>query len=221
MVIDDKRSMAASYWTEEYFEKLDVTEYRASARSYIRVFSSDGTLLYTFKSNKEAYETLNLTKNIVQNAVQRKTLSHGYYFLKDGDDIEEIMRGIIKEKPIHIYNYDGSYIETLYTLYDVKQKYGFNKNDIKRAIKTNNMYNGLFWSHEEYKNVLKENPNFKISEIKKIYQYDLQGNFIREWNSVSECRKEFPAVTQVLLGKRKHCHKMTFSYDKLMIQSKA
>ena len=47
-----------------------------------------------------------------------------------------------------------------------------------------------------------------------IDQYDLEGNFIKTWNSYSECRKEHPNVKQVLTGGRKQTHGYTFKIHK-------
>ena len=47
---------------------------------------------------------------------------------------------------------------------------------------------------------------------KKIGQYDLNGNLIKVWNSVRDCRKEFGNVSRVLSGKAKQCKGYTFKY---------
>lgn len=47
---------------------------------------------------------------------------------------------------------------------------------------------------------------------KPVYQYDLNGNLIKVWNSVRDCRKEFGNVSRVLSGKAKQCKGYTFKY---------
>ena len=39
MVIDGKRSFEASYWSEEFFDVLDISQYRPSARGSIRQYT--------------------------------------------------------------------------------------------------------------------------------------------------------------------------------------
>ena len=66
------------------------------------------------------------------------------------------------------------------------------------------------------------NPNYNNHKLKglnnpnakPVYQYDLEGNFIKTWNSYSECRKEHPNVKQVLTGGRKQTHGYTFKIHK-------
>jgi hypothetical protein len=62
-----------------------------------------------------------------------------------------------------------------------------------------------------------ENPELEKSTPRKVYQYTMDGDFVKEWSSITECRKYFPSVLQVCLGKRNHCKKFKFSFDKLKI----
>lgn len=55
----------------------------------------------------------------------------------------------------------------------------------------------------------------KNGKILKIDQYDLNGNYIKTWNSYSECRKEHPNVKQVLSGGRNHTHGFIFKIHEL------
>lgn len=54
----------------------------------------------------------------------------------------------------------------------------------------------------------------QISESKKkpIHQFDKQGNFIKEWNTVSEALVTFKNVSSVLTGKRKTCGGYIWKY---------
>ena len=56
------------------------------------------------------------------------------------------------------------------------------------------------------------NPVKKYSSIKEIGQYDQNGNLIKVFSSVRECRKEFGNVSRVLSGKATHCKGYTFKY---------
>ena len=94
------------------------------------------------------------------------------------------------------------------------REFKYNKNDILRAIKNNSFYQNYYWSYSKYNNILEEEQAY-IPKKTKVYQYTLNGEFVREWESINECRKEFPSVLQVCLGKRTHCH--NFSFDKLKI----
>lgn len=75
----------------------------------------------------------------------------------------------------------------------------------------------MYWATFKYTNILKENSEMSKPINKKIYQYDLQGNLIKTWDSITSCQKLYSSALQVCLGNRTHCHNFKFSFDKLMI----
>lgn len=220
MVIDDKRSFEASYWSEECFLKLDTTEYRPSSRGSIRQYTRDGIFLKSFRNTAEASKELDIERAKITNAIYGKYATSGYLFLKEGETIESYLDGSIKNDPkVYVYNSDGQFIKVFKNISEVKKEYSYNKNNLKRAIKNNNLFKNYYWSYFKYDNILLENPEIESKKPRKVYQYTLDGDFVKEWNSITECRKQFPSVLQVCLGKRTHCKKFKFSFDKLKIQS--
>lgn len=220
MVIDDKRSFMTSYWSEECFLKLDISEYRPSSRGSIRQYTTKGVFLKSFKNTTEASKALDIERSKITNAIYGKYATEGYWFLKEDETIESYLNGSIKiEPPIYMYDITGAFIKKFKNISEVKHTYSYNKNDLKRAVKNNNLFNNYYWSFDKYDNILLENPEIESKKPRKVYQYTLEGDFIKEWNSISECRKQFPSVLQVCLGKRNHCKKFKFSFDKLKIQS--
>ena len=76
--------------------------------------------------------------------------------------------------------------------------------EIKKSIK---LEDGI-WSYG-YSKIYKSNKN---PIPVKVNQYDLNGNLIKTWDSISQCRKEFPKLKEVLLKNRNHTHGFTFKY---------
>lgn len=220
MCINDKRSFEASYWSEIKYIQLDIKEYRPSARGSIKQYTTDGIFLKSFKNTTEAAKALDIDRNKITNAIYGKYAIDGYWFLKENETIESYLDGSIKkEKPIYCYNNNGEFYKSYNSFKDIKKEFKFNKPNLKRAIKNNELLYDYYWSHFKYNNILIENPEIDIKKPKKVYQYTLEGDFVKEWDSISECKKEFPSVLQVLLGKRIHCHKFKFTFDKPKIQS--
>ena len=93
MVIDDKRSFEASYWTEEYYEKLDTKEYRPSSRGSIRQYTTYGKFLKSFKNTTEAAKALDIDRSKITNAIYGKYATSGFWFLKEGETIESYLNG--------------------------------------------------------------------------------------------------------------------------------
>lgn len=220
MVIDDKRSFEASYWSEECFLKLDIAEYRPSSRGSIRQYTTDGVFLKSFKNTTEAANQLDIDRAKITNAIYGKYATSGYWFLKEDETIESYLNGSIKnDSKVYRYNIDGTFNKEFENISEIKKEYSYNKNDLKRAIKNNTLFENYYWAYNKYDNILLENPEIENKKPRKVYQYTLEGDFIKEWDSITECRKQFPSVLQVCLGKRNHCKKFKFSFDKLMIQS--
>ena len=215
LVIDDKRSFEASYWTEEYYEKLDIKEYRPSSRGSIRQYTTYGKFLKSFKNTTEAAKALDIDRSKITNAIYGKYATSGFWFLKEGETIESYLDGSIKNSPkIYQYNINGDFIKVYENIKALKKEFKCNKKDLERAIKNNNELFNYYWSYSKYDNILIENPELEQKIPRKVYQFTLEGDFIREWDSITECRKQFPSVLQVCLGKRNHCHKFKFSFDK-------
>ena len=215
MVIDDKRSFEASYWTEEYYEKLDTKEYRPSSRGSIRQYTTYGKFLKSFKNTTEAAKALDIDRSKITNAIYGKYATSGFWFLKEGETIESYLDGSIKNSPkIYQYNVNGDFIKVYENIKVLKKEFKCNKKDLERAIKNSDKFFDYYWSYSRYDNILLENPELEQKTPRKVYQFTLEGDFIREWDSITECRKQFPSVLQVCLGKRNHCHKFKFSFDK-------
>ncbi len=51
-----------------------------------------------------------------------------------------------------------------------------------------------------------------VNKRRKIGQYTMDGQLVKVFNTLRECRKEFPNVSKVLRGQAKHCHNYTFKY---------
>ena len=188
--------------------KLDVTNYRTSKYSEIYQYDENGNLLNIFKSNKEASEKLNITLTSLTYARSHKSLLKGFYFLSADDNVDNIIK--IKEEIYKITDKSVSKYKNgilIYTYPNMKQAAKENNifvSEIKKSIK---LEDGV-WSYG-YSKIYKNNKN---PIPVKVNQYDLNGNLIKTWDSISQCRKEFPKLKEVLLKNRNHTHGFTFKY---------
>ena len=220
MVINDKRSFEKSYWSEEYFEVLNIKEFRPSSRGSIRQYTTNGIFLKSFKNTTEASKLLDIDRQKITNAIYGKYATSGYWFLKEGETIESYLDGSIKNEPkIYQYSKNGSFFKEYEKISIIKKQFNCNKGDLKRVIKGHLLFLNCYWSTFKYNNILLEDAEMEIKQSRKVYQYTMKGDFVKEWSSITECKKEYPSVLQVCLGKRLHCHNFKFSFDKLKIQS--
>ena len=99
---------------------------------------------------------------------------------------------------------------------------------IKKGIETRIKKDGYFVSEEKKEKIslaLKNSEYFKkqqklaaLKRRKKIYQYDLEGNFIKEWDFINQASKElniYPSsIRKNIYNITKKCKNFIFTYKK-------
>lgn len=98
----------------------------------------------------------------------------------------------------------------------------------KDENKENNCVNNLEWCDSRYNNnygTRKKRAGEKVSKslinnpkiTKKVFQYDLQGKFIKEWISATEVQRQLgikrPLIVRVCKGRRKSTGGFIWKYD--------
>ena len=81
--------------------------------------------------------------------------------------------------------------------------------------RTNNVATNLKWkTHtDNMRNPITRSRKINGKNSKPVIQYDLNGNFIREWPSIIECyRSGFTTVQKCVKGKRNHCGGYKWEY---------
>ena len=214
MCVSDKRSFNNFYWA---FEKsINVKEYRLSSRGYVYQYNKLGELLNTFDNATIASLKLDINRDAIINAVFNRTLCHGYYFLRADEDIKLLLHEKSSKKlanvtPVYRYTLGGNFDKEYKSIKEAcKDTPKSSHGNIIRAIKNNGKCGGYKWSYIK-SNKLKPFNELDLKPI-KIAQYDKGHNLIKIWNSVSECKKEFPSCQKVCRKERKTTKGFIFEY---------
>lgn len=171
-------------------------------------FDLEGNFINKYYSIHEAAITFNLSKVSIYKCVKNQQYSHGDYIWREKKDVK-IINDIYK--PINlpkkckinrkIYQFDlkGNFIASYKKLSEIKQykKCGIN-HCLQHMSKTSY---GYIWKYEEEIDIINDTPqlkelNFKrkISERHKydkhVYQFDINGNFIKEYLSCQHAKRE-------------------------------
>lgn len=99
-------------------------------------------------------------------------------------------------KPVYQYSLTGEFIKEWENAVVIQRELGFNEANIRTSIKKRNTFYNFFWSYNFYGEFYKDVPIRKDrSKTKKpIIQYNINGEFIREWDSAKSAT--------IFLGKR-------------------
>lgn len=88
---------------------------------------------------------------------------------------------------------------------------------------SNNVVSNLEWCNAKY-NINFGTRSKKVSKklSKPVLQYTLDGEFVREWKSYSECKRNgFNHVDMVCRGKRKSCGGFIWRYKKDLVHPRS
>lgn len=214
MCIKDKRSFNNSYWSEE--DTINVEDYRLSTRGYVFQYNKDGLLLNTFENASEASKILDISRDTIVNAVFNRTTCCGYYFLRADEDINKLLNDksskvLAHVTPVYRYSKDGVFNKEYSSISDaVKDTPKSSHGNIIRAIKNNRTCGGYKWSYIKSETI--QPFTEQVIKVIKIAQYDLNHNLIKIWDSVADCKKEFPSCQKVCRKERKSLKGYIFEY---------
>ena len=97
--------------------------------------------------------------------------------------------GIPPRNDITVYQYslDGTFIAEFPSIEKASKSIGIKSSTLSQALKNNSVSGGFYWANKRYN---KLNVSlYKTPQCKKLYLYDIDGNFVKEMNSFSEfCR---------------------------------
>ena len=117
--------------------------------------------------------------------------------------------------PVHQYSLDGLYIKSYASISDANRENNIASGKISECCHNNRKsIGGFMWSFK------KENSLNKYKrKSKEIYKYDLKGNYICTYTSISDIVKEFNLSSSVHIydccnGNRSSCCGYIWSYEK-------
>ena len=125
--------------------------------------------------------------------------------------------------PVYQYDLEGNYIAGYPSLMEAERQVGIDNSAICACCKGIHKYTkGFIWSYEKYDKIdginTKQYRYEKITQKqeKKVYQYNLQGDFLFEYKSVKEASRitgvDFRSISSCCLGKIKSSNGYMWSY---------
>ena len=208
-----KRTSMNYLWSFLKVDKLNVSEYNIyNPKIPIYLYDNDKIYLKCYDSMTSCAKDLCVNLSRVQRAARLGHAVDKYYLslTLSANFIAPKIGKIVGN--VHQYNLDGTYVKSYTDLKNFNKVTGFNIYEVNRAIKMNTTYKEFIWIRGEKLESVP--PKLTVhKKSRKIGQYTKEGTLVRIFNTLRECKKEFPNVSKVLRGQAKHCHNYLFKYE--------
>lgn len=179
----------------------------------------DHEILFTNMNEKEAKD---MERQLIAQ-YNSNNPQFGYNMTKGGDGTLGIKRSkeqieylkSVLSKSIYQRDLNGKLIKKWQSVRSIEKELGYARSNITQCCKhkTYQAY-GFLWSYD--KDYIKQKKRRK--NCKTVYQYDLDGNFIQEWESVSEIHQTLgyskQNISHCCLGELNSVYGYIWTYDK-------
>jgi hypothetical protein len=165
-----------------------------------------------WKSIKEASNTLNIDRTSISKALHGETKTAGGYKWKLKETYSPY-----NSRTISQYDLKGNFVSDWNSTLEAEEKLKIHS--IINALNGRNKTAGGFqWKYKDDNKKIEAYKTSRIYIAKHIYQYSLDGEFIKEWDSYLKASKELGIphqhILRVLKGERKMTGGFLFSYEK-------
>ena len=202
--LTEKVELYQHYWS--FTPITDFSEFRKRKTYYLYKCDTQGNLVETYESIAEAARILEISYNSLKDVVQKKRKYLGYYWTNHLDKINEIIKidkmFNTKKKTVNLLDLSGKLIQEFSSIKELSTYLGVSKQAISDAVNMGSVIQNQYRVSYNHIANLDKLP---------ILQIDFKtGEVVKEWPSITECKKEHPKCKDVLKGARHQTHGFTF-----------
>ena len=208
--INNKQRLHNFYWS--YSDKIDINEYTSPTdKQKVYKYSKSGKCIEIYESLYQAAKLNGYKPCSLSNRISEGAFTKGFYYsytLMDefipGKNID------IKNKTIYVYNLDGTYDTSFNNSSELMSYLGIHgSSKIKAALFSNKPLKDKLLRLQFTDSV---EPYLKVNSKKSVLVYKVDGEFVKEFDSISQACKELnldgSTVRKILRG----CGKQTKGY---------
>lgn len=156
----------------------------------VHQYDLSGKYIQSWDSILDAAEIHGCSDAAIGSAIKFKTTSMRYLWSKDKCEQLDVSEFIIDDiREIYEYGFDGNYITKYNSTIEIASKYNINIATINRGIQGKYKVLGKYYSLKKFDKFIAP-KSIKIRDS-KIYLYNLDGSFYKEYESPISCAKSF------------------------------
>ena len=156
----------------------------------VHQYDLNGKFIKTYKSYSEASRHLGVSVSVIHSAVALRGICNGSYWSETKLAVLNIT-GFKKpvQKPTYIYSKNGDFVRQFISISDCAHFLEVHTSNVQRAIRRGSKCKGFYVSLDKV-DKLNITPHKRRHNV-PVYQYDLSGGFIREFDNLEEVRISF------------------------------
>ena len=208
--VKEKIKAANYFWSLEKVDKLDLTKYKTEDnRIPVFQYSETGEYDCCYESLSDAARVIgSSTSNINRSCKLGYKINGKYFSYEFNSEYSRARFESLKNRTVYQYSLSGEFIAEYKSCADAERAIGKSRG-LSNAIKRGHTFGGFQWKLEKFDRI----DSIEIKgKARKVGQYDLEGNLIKIYNTVSACTKDFSGCRYVLSGNRKTSGGYIFKY---------
>lgn len=207
-VIKLKKAWRGYFISYDKTDKLDIKDYNLSRfKNQIYFYNLDGSFYKKYYSYGEASKDLNIPMPNIIDGLKLKCKVKNYYVSTDLlDKYIPIRKPATREQQLNLFDLDNNYLRSYHNRKEAEEDLNISLKNLSVAIRLNKSYQGYLWTRGPI-----DNPKYNYNP-RKIGKYDLDGNLIEIFESITQARKEYPNCIKVLKGYMNKCKGFVFKY---------
>lgn len=153
-------------------------------------YDLNGNYICGYNSKYEAARDINSALCLVSHCIKNKCKCHNFYFSEEKFDVLDLSKYKTDTNRIRIYQYsfDGDYECEYESLSEAARQLKTSTSEISRSIRRVFLLHNKHFSYNYYP-IYNRNKALR-DELKPIYQYSIDGTFIKAFDNINIAEKE-------------------------------
>ncbi len=210
--VRDKSTSMGYLWADYKVDKLNLEGFTIySPKITVYQYNSKGEYERSFPSISETARFHNCHLSKIQKAISLSRKYNDYYFsIERREKFVVLTNAKLHSMPLHQYDLQGNFVKSFRDLKHVESEFGCSMNKIFSSMRLGKEFKDFQWSRDKVERMKTLQKNKPVA--RKIGQYTMENELVKVYNTVRECRIDFPNVSKVLKGMANHCKGYAFKY---------